>query len=174
MRIRPATPAEAGTIAGLHIASWRAAYHEVLPARYLAGLTHEAWTADWERRLGSAGMSVLVASDGDVAVGFAALCPCGDQDLDSRAWHQLANLHVRPDLRGQGIGHRLFEAGLTIAAEAGARGLTLWVVAANLPARRFYERLGMTADGASQHHDLGDGAGLDEVRYRIDVPRSSP
>jgi RimJ/RimL family protein N-acetyltransferase len=42
----------------------------------------------------------------------------------------------------------------------------LWVIEANIRGRRFYERLGWTADGARQPIDF-DGELVDEVRYRM-------
>lgn len=170
MKIRPATAADAGALAAIHIRSWRTAYRDILPEAYLARLDEGAWTADWTARLARSDLRALLAVDGEAVLGFAALAPAGDPDRDPREWHELANLHVRADLRGRGVGTGLFEAGLAVAERAGARRLTLWVARANRPAQQFYERLGMTADGSSQRYDLGGDVGLDEVRYRLELP----
>lgn len=65
------------------------------------------------------------------------------------------------------LGGRLFTATLDLARRSGRATLSLWVVASNTPARRFYERYGMRPDGATQVHVLGPGAELHEDRYRL-------
>ena len=44
--------------------------------------------------------------------------------------------------RGQGVGRRLVEAILTAAKEHGVRHITASVHSANVPAQKFFERLG--------------------------------
>jgi ribosomal protein S18 acetylase RimI-like enzyme len=46
----------------------------------------------------------------------------------------------------------------------GVDGVSLWVLEANTPARRFYERIGFAADGTVKVFDAG-GTPLSEVRY---------
>jgi ribosomal protein S18 acetylase RimI-like enzyme len=52
-------------------------------------------------------------------------------------------------------------------AEPARRGLpecTLWVLEENAPAQRFYERLGMRADGSRRTYP---GTAVPELRYRL-------
>jgi hypothetical protein len=58
-----------------------------------------------------------------------------------------------------------------LRASAGARRLALWVVETNRDARAFYEREGMTWDGARQRHPVSPDESLVEVRYRLELPR---
>lgn len=67
-----------------------------------------AWSAPW----------FLLAVEGDVVVGTAAVEPCGSFGL-------LRSLAVRPDRRGQGIGRHLVAACEARADEARLRGLYL-------------------------------------------------
>lgn len=71
---------------------------------------------------------------------------------------RLHALYVAPDLRGQGVGRALM-------AEAQARAgmLELWVLATNVPARRFYLQAGFVEAG---HDWLGGGndEGLPDIR----------
>jgi hypothetical protein len=55
---------------------------------------------------------------------------------------------------------------LTIASERRWQALTLWVMASNMQARRFYEAHGFEADGASQIDLKLTGAPLHLLRYR--------
>ena len=77
----------------------------------------------------SAGWVVTVASSEDYVLGFVAIRP-----------HDavLAELFVRPDLIGGGIGRTL----LTHAMVAMPGGFTLYTASSNARARRFYEKSG--------------------------------
>jgi len=64
-----------------------------------------------------------------------------------------AHLHIDllPGFQGQGHGRRLMETFYAAAAAAGAGGVHVAVMAANVPAQGFYRRLGFTRIG-----DIGD------------------
>jgi putative acetyltransferase len=74
--------------------------------------------------------------------------------------HEVRLLYVHPDHLGSGIGTQLLDA----AKASGGASLELWCFAANVRARRFYERHGFRpvrfTDGASNEEKLPD------VRYR--------
>ena len=57
---------------------------------------------------------------------------------------------VDPDYRGKGVGSLLMNRMIDNARAAGAERLALDVAAKNRDGRRFYERIGMTADGESR------------------------
>lgn len=172
--VRLATAGDAEGIAALHIASWRAVYRQELPAAFLGGLDSAARTTEWRRRLVDPALTVLVDTAEGSIRGFCAVGPAADpSEAVAGAW-QIHQLHIAPDLRGGGIGSRLFDAALDLARAAGAPLVTLWVVDTNAQARRFYERRGMRADGARQRRDLAPGAVLHEVRYRLPLPRVRP
>lgn len=66
------------------------------------------------------------------------------------------NLHVRPGLRGGGIGKRLMRDAARQTAAAGYRSLSLEVLSENHAAIRFYERLG----GAFRREDREEMGGV--------------
>jgi GNAT superfamily N-acetyltransferase len=133
---------DASAIAALHAESWRTAYRGFLPDEFLDGpLTADRmrlWAVrmpapDPHRRL------VLKAVSNGALVGFACVL------LDAEpAWGALLdNLHVKPMLRGHGIGTRLFdESREWVAHAAPGQRLHLTVIEANVDARRFYDRQG--------------------------------
>ncbi|QZY29089.1 GNAT family N-acetyltransferase [Nocardioides coralli] len=87
---------------------------------------------------------VLLAEDGDVAVGFAYLTlrptPYYDGPLA-----QLEELYVRPDLRDQRIGSALLTRALELVTERGAGEMHIGVDEVDTDTRRFYEqRFGFT------------------------------
>ena len=57
-----------------------------------------------------------------------------------------AHLHIDllPPFQGQGYGRQMMETFYAAAAGAGATGVHVAVVAANVPAQGFYRRLGFT------------------------------
>ena len=72
------------------------------------------------------------------------------------------NLHVRPGLRGGGIGGRLLRDAAAKTAEAGYKSLSLEVLDGNLSAVRFYEKMG----GTSLKRDRVEMGGI-MVDYRV-------
>lgn len=92
----------------------------------------------WPDRFELEGWRLFTARTGARLVGGAAVSDAG--------W--LWDLRVRPDSRGQGVGRALFEAA---AAWARARGYVRLMVETqdvNVPACRFYERMGCRLDSA--------------------------
>jgi ribosomal protein S18 acetylase RimI-like enzyme len=172
--IRSAAVADSIRIAELHIASWRSAYRNELPASFLALLDHAQRTADWASRIASGKLHVHVAEERSALLGFCAHGWSTDDDAAPHTW-EISNLHIAPDLRGRGIGTLLFDHALYSGVRAGAELMTLWVVESNDSARRFYEKHGMRLDArAFKEHVLAPGAVLHEVRYSMLLPASRP
>jgi GNAT superfamily N-acetyltransferase len=141
--LRSARSDDAGAVADLYLASFRATYDFPLAhsdeqvAEWIRGVvvpTHEVWVA--------------TASDGAV-VGMMSL-----------AADMLDQLYVAPGWTGCGIGSRL----VALAKARRPGGLDLYTFQVNLGARRFYERHGF-AEVAR-----GDGSGNEEgqpdLQYR--------
>jgi ribosomal protein S18 acetylase RimI-like enzyme len=131
-------------VAELHAASWRAAYRGILPDAYLDGPLNEDRRARWTGVTEEMAMSdrLLVAERGDVLAGFIAAWASEHLGCEHGFDLYIDNLHVRPDLRGQSIGHLLMSAlanGLN--DEAGCRAY-LWLLDGNERAGRFYAKLG--------------------------------
>ncbi|MFI7035499.1 GNAT family N-acetyltransferase [Microbispora rosea] len=168
MVIRRAEPADAESIAVVHVRSWQAAYPGLMPQAHLDGLTAAMRLPVWERLLGEAApprTEVLVAeADGSVA-GFASLGPGRDDDVDPAVVAEISAIYLVPEIWGAGVGGRLMAAALDSLAAAGYEQAVLWVVDGNTRARRFYERGGWRPDGAALH-DESDGFPLTEIRYR--------
>ncbi len=64
--MRDAVPGDARAIAGVHVASWRAAYAGLMPDTVLAGLSVEERTASWTRLLAEPGQHTLVVEAEEV------------------------------------------------------------------------------------------------------------
>jgi GNAT superfamily N-acetyltransferase len=171
LSLRPATVDDAAAIAALHIASWQTAYRGAVSDAYLDTLDVAQHTGNWRQRLLDGSDHVLLAVEDDVVVAFCAVGPSADTDADRTTW-LIANLHVTPDRKRQGVGTQIFEAAVALAHQHGARQVTLWVIEVNQAARRFYEKRGMLPDGA-RRRDNTPGRDVALVRYALVPGRPS-
>jgi GNAT superfamily N-acetyltransferase len=141
LRFRLADASDSARVAELHAASWRANYRGALTDAYLDGDILSERAGVWAQRLAEPSQRqwVQLAEAGDELLGFA--CVLLDEEP---AWGVcLDNLHVRPGLTGQGIGSQLLaQAGQWVGHVEPAWTMHLWVLEANVAARRFYERHG--------------------------------
>lgn len=162
MIVRAATPADAGAIGELRLASWRATYARLLPPDVWDDTDLERFTARTAQRLADRTALALVAEhDGEVRA-FAFYGPCRDDDLPGAG--EVYAIYAHPDHWSTGLGRALLPA----AVEAvGARPVVLWVLEDNPRARRFYELAGFVTDGARKQADMPGGVQLPEIRYRL-------
>lgn len=77
---------------------------------------------------------------------------------------ELWMINVLPAMWRHGVGSKLMAVATERLADRGHTRAVLWVVEGNSRARRFYERLGWAADGASKVEWFG-GAPIRELRY---------
>ncbi|MGZ4108815.1 MAG: N-acetyltransferase family protein [Actinomycetota bacterium] len=135
VRLRQATPEDAGEIAEVFIASFGSL---TFVPRLHTDDEHRAFIANVVLRQ----QDVMVAEDEAGIAGFVAMA---HGDL-------VEHLYVRPERQRRGVGTALLD-------EAKARmpdGFRLWVFQRNEPARRFYEANGLAVV------ELTDGSGNDE------------
>jgi ribosomal protein S18 acetylase RimI-like enzyme len=165
--IRTATTADLATIADIHASSWRAAYRGILADAFLDGDLLEDRKARWSGIAERKGPRdhLLVATDQAGAVGFIAGWTSSALGCEDGYGLYIDNLHVKPDLRGNRYGERLFRAlakNATDNASAANFSAYLWLLDGNAPAHRFYHRLG-GRDGEHRMVELG-GRTVGETR----------
>ena len=164
MLLRPARPADAAAVAGVHVRSWQVAYRGLLPDEYLDGLEPE----DRARRyrfaeLGPGQPQTIVAIEGETVCGFATVGP--SRDDDRRGTGELLALYVDPQRWGRGLGRALVHDARARLARQGFEEAALWVLAANERAQRFYRIDGWAPDGSRRLDEVW-GLTVDELRYR--------
>ena len=120
VRLRPATTADLHALAGVHLASRRAAGAAFPPGVHTADEVR-AWVAAWDLTT----YDVWLAQSADRVVGYAR---CTTTWLD--------DLYLLPEAQGRGVGSALLDR----VKEQRPDGLGLWVFATNTPARDFYRR----------------------------------
>jgi ribosomal protein S18 acetylase RimI-like enzyme len=158
MTVRLARPTDAAAIARVQVASWHAAYRDLIPATRLATYTIEARTLAWRRNLGVPGgpRTTVFVEDGGVR-GFASAGRCRDADGAGELWA----LYVHPDAWGRGAGSALIGDALAALGARGFRLALVWVLAGNGRALGFYEGCGFRRDGGEKTEDE-----LAQVRLR--------
>jgi ribosomal protein S18 acetylase RimI-like enzyme len=161
--VRLAAASDAEAIAQLHARSWRETYRGSFTDAFLDGDLLQERLAVWRERLGrpSGSQLVLLAFEAADLVGF--VCAYGAHDPQ---WGSFVdNLHVAAEAKGSGVGSTLMRrAGAWLAERHPGRGVYLWVLEANAPARRFYERLGARNAGVTTMETHG-GAIVRSCRY---------
>ncbi len=168
LTIRAAAATDAQAVAELHTLSWQSAYRELLPDQYLDEIVPERHRRRWRSLLAGIaepeevperpeGIVRLAERDGQL-VAFISVWFNYKPGYDC----YVENLHVRPGLRGGGIGEALLRHAATESLAAGHRSLALEVLEGNQSAIRFYERMG----GDSRSWDQEEMGGV-TVDYRL-------
>jgi ribosomal protein S18 acetylase RimI-like enzyme len=151
-------------VARLHASSWRSAYQGILAQEFLDNFAEDDRRVVWRDRLSDPNSEtrlVRVAVGGTTIAGFV----CVFLDHDERWGALLDNVHVRPDLKGRGVGRQLMaQAASWVIDRRPASSLHLWVFEDNHSARAFYERFGGTSVERSVHH-AADGNGVPAICY---------
>src|SRR5262245_29183605 len=170
--VRPAVPADAAEIARIQVATWQAAYRDLLPAEVLAALDADEAADTWRHTIEQGPARVFVATEGQWTVGFVAagLSPQDESSAadgtpvpDADQVALVSTLLVEPRWGRRGHGGRLVAAaGEAMAGDGLARGIT-WVAEADKASRAFWERAGWAGDGTVRTLDAG-GQPLREVR----------
>ncbi|GGN48718.1 GNAT superfamily N-acetyltransferase [Actinoplanes campanulatus] len=167
MRIREATVVDADMLGDVHVRTWQEAYRGKISAQYLAQIDLAQRRQGWRRILQNPGLAATLVAEHECqgVVGFIRVSSSRDSDADTRRVGEVYGLYLLPAFWGRGVGRMLMEAGLRRLAQAGYMENTLWVLATNDRARRFYEASGWRPDGATKTDD-SHGVPLIEVRYR--------
>ncbi len=169
--VRPARTADVGEIARIQLATWRAAYSTVVPARVLDGLSVEEIAAPWAAAVSSPPSPqhhVLVALDNDQPVGFAAVGPADDDGLDPATTGLVTTLLVEPRWGRRGHGSRLLAATVDLLRIDGAGTAVTWIFGRDPASMKFYTSAGWAADGAARLLDM-DGQMVSEVRLHASL-----
>ncbi len=166
--VRLATEQDAGAVAVVQVRTWQAAYRGLIPQEYLDGRDPQerrpAWV-QWLRGNPAPAALLVLEHDTDGVVGFIAVAPGRDPDIDPRRVGEVQACYLLPEHWGQGGGRLMMAAALDRLREAGFHEAVLWVLDTNAGARRFYEAGGWRPDGRTKT-DASRGFPATEVRYR--------
>jgi len=171
--VRAATAADAPSVAAVQAAAWERTYAGDLPPEVIDLLRGPDAVEQWRRAAAeppSGRHRLLVAETAGNVVGFAAIGPADDADLDAHTAAELLAIGVLPDRTGEGHGSRLVNASVDHLRGDGFVTAYVWLTDAD-PLRPFLESAGWAADGARRSLDLhGDGEVLvDQLRLHASI-----
>ena len=138
--IRSAHPDDAGTIAKIHVDSWRAVYDGILPESYLLRLNYGQMVQSVRTGLLSPVNIYLVADDpGCGPIGY--ICGGPERSGDHIYNGEIYELYIAPGFQRQGMGKRLLSALASRLQDQKFYAMMAWVLASN-PNHKFYEKAG--------------------------------
>ena len=127
-------------VVDIQIKGWQSAYREIIDDAYLDNLNAEEKKIKRKRDFGKSPFVVAVL-DGKI-VGFCRYCyeviSNDSKGFDS----EIMALYVMPNLKGQGIGKKLFTYVKEDLLEHNKKQMVLWCLKDNMPSRGFYEKMG--------------------------------
>ena len=121
--IRRAGPGDAGGIARVLVAAWRAAYRGLLSDEVLDRLSVEDAERRWGERIARPWGHILVAEQAARLVGFAACGESQDEDVDRERVGEIYVLYVHPEVWRRGVGTALLREALARLRADGFRVL---------------------------------------------------
>ncbi|MEU4480154.1 GNAT family N-acetyltransferase [Micromonospora sp. NPDC023966] len=181
--VRPARPEDAGEIARLQLATWRAAYRRILPRHVLDNLDEAYLARRWSAAVQeppSGAHRVLVAveqAEQSYLVGFVAsgpadaeaLAPGEPADALADGVAAVTDLLVEPRWGRRGHGSRLLAAMVDHWREDGFTRAVAWTFDADAATRKFLTSTGWEPDGAGRALDVDDML-VPQVRLHVGVP----
>ena len=136
--VRPATPRDAKAIAEIHVATWQAAYKDVMPEDYISKMTVEKRQTYWREAIEFSEPQLLVATCDDQVVGFVGFDRSRDANTRSTVGEIWA-IYVAPAHWGQGAGLALWDGARDGLKDEGCTQVTIWVLLRNERALQFCE-----------------------------------
>jgi [ribosomal protein S18]-alanine N-acetyltransferase len=126
------------------------------------------WTADTFRSLiHRAPVELLVAERNEEIVGYAVLWCIADEG-------ELANIAIRGDLRGRGLGAELLDQVIDVARRRGVLSLYLEVRPSNAAAGRLYAGRGFEEVGVRRNYYAKPTEDARVLRLHIPTPLGRP
>jgi GNAT superfamily N-acetyltransferase len=142
-------PVEGG-LGGIRLVEERVAQPYVKDYDAIAGEAPARWAKRWD----TSGWRMFTAYNGDRRVGgcLVAVHSPGMRFLQERTdTAAIWDIRVAPDARGFGAGRALFEAAAVWAGTNAYRRLKIETQNVNVPASRFYARMGCYLGGVNRH-----------------------
>lgn len=171
--MRAARADDVPKIARIQVDTWRIAYRHFLPASVLEALSFEQAAAAWGAAVDTpptAAHRVLVATEQDFVVGFAAGGPSAEQDA-APGEAAIAVLLVEPRWGRRGHGSRLLAATVEHFRAEGVTRLVAWVPDGDSASTSFFSSAGWERDGTVRtlETDLPDGGTVRETRWHVSL-----
>jgi GNAT superfamily N-acetyltransferase len=163
--IREAKELDARAIGTIGVTSWQTAYRGLIPDEYLDALSIDIKEEQLSRSLANQNNRFAIAEVDGKPIGMICFYPLHIEEPIGVKW-ELEALYIIPQYWNKGIGRALVKYAFQNMITNRACMCSLWVLAGNHRARKFYESMGMTFLGVENSITMG-GKELIEVRYGI-------
>ena len=150
LSLRPMTPSDVPEVARIETAAFSTPWSEETFRSLVGRSGVEFWVAEW----------------GDQLAAYAILWKVLDEG-------ELANIAVRRDLQGRGIGSGLLSRMLEVAEDAGVRSLYLEVRESNGLAREMYARRGFEEIGVRKGYYEGPSEDARVLKKSLKAPEKT-
>lgn len=163
--VREATEKASKIIASIGVASWQAAYRDIISDEYLNSLSVEGREKHIINSIANPTNRFAIAELDEEPVGMICFYPLSNDAHAKREW-EIKALYVLPQYWNKGIGRALIQYAFQYMVANKGEICNLWVLADNQNARKFYERMGMSFTGKEKTITIDDRC-LIEVNYQI-------
>lgn len=148
----------ASEVSRIYALSWKTAYKNMVPQKYLDELSLEYWTSFLQE---SPAVGYVLKVEEEL-VATSSISPARDAAM--RGWGEILSIYVLPQHFHKGYGKALLSFVISQLQSSGFSDIYLWVLEENQHARSFYERNGFTTNGDKETINIG-GKDLIELRY---------
>ncbi len=169
MKIRTARLSDADAIANIHYSAWKTVYKGLIPDDYLNSLSSEEFNQRWQKHLNDPIYRALVFEDSQKVLGFVYFGPCDDAELKGIKTAEIICIYFDSNARGKGYGELIYREAEKIIKAENYECICIKLLATNLPACRFYEKLGLHLDKVYDNHTKLKNISLREKRYLIQL-----
>ena len=166
IEIRSAMIQDAKIISKIHASSWKVAYKNIVPQRYLEKLQNDFWVSVFKEWIKNNVLTVKLIYEENICVGSIAYGDSRDEDLPK--WAEVVSLYIHPNYFGKGYGQRLLNMALCDMEKDGYEGTYLWVLKENIRAQIFYEKNGFVSNKDKYSFEIM-GKKLINIRYVINL-----
>ena len=129
-------------VVDIRIRGWQVAYKNIIDQDYLNNLSNE-YDKNTERIQKNYNYNgFIVALKDDKVVGFCRYIFNNNFSNDIDCDSELLALYVKPELKGLGIGNKLFNYVVNEFKNNNKHKMILWCLKENYPSRMFYEHMG--------------------------------
>lgn len=145
IRIRQAKISDIESIAEIKVTGWQSAYKGIIDEEYLASMSVD----EQIKVIGNYSLdSIFVAEKDGEVVAFCRFYDYNkpvyeDKEIDC----EIREIYVKPDIKRQGIGSKLFTFTMDYFRQNDKKKLYLGVFKENYNARSFYEKMGGNVQG---------------------------
>lgn len=166
INIEDAIVKDAQTISNIHALSWKTAYKDIVPQKYLDELQSDFWTPHFINWIGKNNLKVKILYENSIPLGCIAYGKSRDESLPE--WGEIVSVYIHPEHVNRGYGQRLLHTALIDMKKDEYPNCYLWVLEQNKNARYFYERNGFKCNQDKYNFEIMNKP-LTDIRYTLDL-----